>query len=61
MHWCLDVGFREDACRVKKDHASENLAVIRQIALNLLKQEKTAKVGVQTKRLMAGMESCVSC
>ena len=54
MHWCLDVGFREDACRVRKDHAPENLAVIRQIALNLLKQEKTAKVGIQTKRLMAG-------
>lgn len=56
MHWCLDVGFREDACRVRKDHAPENLAVIRQIALNLLKQEKTAKVGVQTKRLMAGWD-----
>lgn len=56
MHWCLDVGFREDNCRVRKDHAPENLAVIRQIALNLLKQEKTAKVGIQTKRLMAGWD-----
>lgn len=56
MHWCLDVGFREDDCRVRKDHAPENLAVIRQIALNLLKQEKTAKVGIQTKRLMAGWD-----
>ena len=56
MHWCLDVGFREDDCRVRKDHAPENLAVIRQIALNLLKQEKSAKVGIQTKRLMAGWD-----
>mgnify|MGYP002131646299 CR=1 FL=1 len=56
MHWCLDVGFREDNCRVRKDHAPENLAVIRQIALNLLKQEKSAKVGIQTKRLMAGWD-----
>jgi hypothetical protein len=56
MHWCLDVVFREDNCRVRKDHAPENLAVIRQIALNLLKQEKTAKAGIQTKRLMAGWD-----
>jgi predicted transposase YbfD/YdcC len=56
LHWCLDVGFREDDCRVRKDNAAENFAVIRQIALNLLKQEKTAKVGIQTKRLMAGWD-----
>ena len=56
MHWCLDVGFNEDACRVRKDYGPENLAVIRQIALNLLKQETTAKVGIKTKRLMAGWD-----
>jgi len=57
LHWCLDVAFREDDCRVRKDNAAENFAVIRQIALNLLKQEKTAKVGIQTKRLMAGWDN----
>lgn len=56
LHWCLDVGFSEDDCRIRKDNAPENLAVIRQIALNLLKQEKTAKVGIQNKRLMAGWD-----
>lgn len=56
LHWCLDVAFREDDCRVRKDNAAENFAVIRQIALNLLKQERTAKVGIQTKRLMAGWD-----
>gem|GEM_PF-3387400 len=55
LHWCLDVGFPEDACRVRKD-CPENFAVIRHIALNLLKNEKTAKTGTQNKRLMAGME-----
>ena len=54
LHWCLDVGFHEDACRVRKDYGPENFAVIRHIALNLLKNEKTAKTGIQNKRLMAG-------
>ena len=54
LHWSLDVAFNEDACRVRKGHAPENFAVIRQIALNLLKQESSAKVGIKNKRLMAG-------
>jgi hypothetical protein len=53
LHWCLDVAFNEDACRVRKDNAPENFAVIRHIALNLLKNEKTAKTGIKNKRLMA--------
>ncbi len=56
LHWCLDVAFNEDACRVRKHYAPENFAVIRQIALNVLKQEKTAKTGIQNKRLMAGWD-----
>jgi len=56
LHWCLDVGFNEDACQVRKDYAPQNLAVIRQIALNLLKQEKSAKTSIKTRRLMAGWD-----
>src|ERR1700730_11045386 len=56
LHWCLDMAFNEDACRVRKDHAPENFAVIRHIALNLLKNEKTAKTGIKNKRLMAGWD-----
>ena len=37
LHWCLDVVFREDACRTRKDNSAENASVIRKIALNILK------------------------
>ena len=52
LHWVLDVAFQEDRCRVRKDHGPENFVVLRHIALNLLKQEKTAKVGIKNKRLI---------
>ena len=54
LHWVLDIAFREDESRVRKDHSSENLAVLRHVALNLLKQDKTAKGGIHAKRLQAG-------
>ena len=53
VHWVLDIAFREDECRVRKDHAPENLAVLRHMALNLLKKEKTANGGIHAKRLQA--------
>ncbi len=52
----LDVAFREDESRVRKEHAPENLAVVRHMALNLLKQEKSLKAGVKAKRLRAGWD-----
>lgn len=54
LHWVLDIAFREDESRVRKDHSAENLAVLRHMALNLLKNEKTAKGGIHAKRLQAG-------
>lgn len=56
LHWCLDISFREDHCRVRKDHAPENFGILRHMAMNLLKQEKSLKRGIQTKRLKAAWD-----
>ena len=56
VHWVLDIAFREDDCRVRKGNGAENFAILRHIALNLLKQEKTAKCGTRAKRLRAGWD-----
>lgn len=56
LHWVLDVAFGEDDSRVRKDHAPQNLAILRHIALNLLKQETSLEVGLKAKRLRAGWD-----
>jgi predicted transposase YbfD/YdcC len=56
LHWVLDVAFREDACRTRTGHAPENLATLRHIAVNLLKQERSCKLGIKSKRLKAGWD-----
>lgn len=57
QHWRLDVFFREDDSRVRTGHAATNLATLRRIALGLVKRETTEKVGVQTKRQIAGWDT----
>jgi len=54
LHWVLDVAFREDDCRVRAGNAAENLSMVRQLALSMLKQRTEAKCGIQGRRLMAG-------
>ena len=56
LHWVLDVGFREDQCRVRAGFATENYATLRHIGLNLLKQDKTRKGGIKSKRMQAGWD-----
>jgi predicted transposase YbfD/YdcC len=57
LHWVLDVAFDEDSNRTRKGHSDANLAVLRHCALNLIKAEKTSKVGIKTKRLKAGWDN----
>lgn len=54
VHWVLDVAFREDMSRIRMAHGPENFALIRHIALNLLRQESSFKGSIKTKRLKAG-------
>lgn len=56
LHWVLDIAFREDDSRIRKDHGPENVATLRHIALNLLKQDKSIKVGIKSKRKNAGWD-----
>lgn len=56
LHWVLDVAFREDESRARVGHVTQNLAMVRKIALNLLKQERSVKTGIRAKRLRAGWD-----
>ena len=57
LHWVLDIAFREDDSRVRKGHADENLAIVRHIAVNKLKNEKSCKRGIKAKRKKAGWDN----
>lgn len=54
QHWTLDMAFNEDQNRVRKHHGHQNLAVLRRIALGLLRRDKSVKLGAKNKRLKAG-------
>lgn len=56
LHWSLDISFSEDHSRVRAKNSAQNLAIIRRIALNLLKQEKTHKGGITRKRKSSGWD-----
>lgn len=56
VHWVLDIAFREDDSRIRKGNGAENFAVLRHIALNLLRREKTVKRSLKGKRMKAGWD-----
>jgi predicted transposase YbfD/YdcC len=57
LHWVLDMAFREDESRARKDNSAENFNVIRQIAFNILKSEKTFKGGITDKQFQCLLDS----
>jgi predicted transposase YbfD/YdcC len=56
LHWVLDVQCGEDRSRVRAGHAAANLATLRRLALNLLKQDRTKKRGIKGKQLNASWD-----
>lgn len=56
LHWQLDVSFNEDQSRIRRGHADANFSILRRTALSLLKNNKTHRVGVKNKRLLAGWD-----
>jgi predicted transposase YbfD/YdcC len=57
LHWQLDVSFAEDQSRARTGHAAENLATLRRLALNMLKQDRSKKIGVRSKQKVAGWDN----
>jgi len=55
QHWVLDVQFGEDACRTRKDHSAENLAVIRRMALNVLRHNGPVRDSLRRRKLRAAL------
>lgn len=56
LHWVLDIAFREDEARLRKGFGAQNMAILRHIALNLLRQDRSKKCGIKNKRLIAGWD-----
>ncbi len=57
FHWVLDIAFREDECRLRKDNGAQNFALLRHLALNALNQESSLAIGIKNKRLRAGWDN----
>jgi predicted transposase YbfD/YdcC len=56
LHWVLEVSFQEDACRIRKEKGAQTFAVLRPIAVNLLRREPHHKRGIKARRKRAGWD-----
>lgn len=57
FHWVLDVAFQEDHSQKRHEKAAANFAIVRRIAFNLLRQDKSFRLGMQNKRLKAAWDN----
>lgn len=57
LHWTLDMAMREDESRIRTDHAPANMSVLRHIALNLIRMDKTRKIGIKASLKKAGWDT----
>ena len=55
QHWVLDVQFGEDACRTRRDHSAENLALIRRVALNVLRHNGPSRDSLRQRKIRAAL------
>lgn len=56
LHWVMDVTFHEDYAKNRKDHSAANMVAMRRFALNLIKQDKTARGSIKVRRKRAGLK-----
>jgi predicted transposase YbfD/YdcC len=56
LHWTLDVAFLEDDARYRSGNGAENFALLRKLALNLLRQDQSVRIGAKAKRLRAALD-----
>src|ERR1700722_18362689 len=59
LHWVLDMVFDEDRNRTRKDHGPENLALLRRLAISILKNAESCKGSIRTKQLHALLDNQV--
>ena len=57
LHWVLDVTFNEDQCRIRDRIGAQNFALLRKIAINLIRRHHTSKVSLKGRRKMAAWDN----
>jgi predicted transposase YbfD/YdcC len=60
LHWVLDVALNEDACRMREGHSAANFAVLRHLALNLVRQDKTVNWASKTSSTLPAGTKTIS-